>query len=309
MQQIYFVPKYIFLFITFISLGLLTGLTGCTTTSLQNLVVEGPVFQPPVHVAADSTHTFQIHPWVTMTTPDLRTGRIAGHTNVNKDGVYQVDTIKTSTPYTYKETSGANQYGFFGINFSWKLPKTQYGLDMDISLSQTSALSIGGSYAPLNGEPYWQAYGMLSAKGNGVRFDAGVEWQDLTYTANFVHTNHTLFSDNDITFFQIHNLETQINPFLALSLFGTSKTSAVNLFLQTAVVRQTFFYISDSPVASSFLNDSHETHYLYSLSPGLSIHLAENISTVLGVRFIWDVSTESGSTTTFQPLLQFDVGL
>jgi hypothetical protein len=310
MQQIYFVPKYIYSFITFISLGLLTGLTGCTTTNLQNLAVEGPIFQPPVHMAKDSMSAVQLHPWVTMVTPDSRTGRLVGHTNVNSHGVYQVDTIKTTTPYTYQETSGANQYGFFGVNFSWQLPRTQYGLDMDVSISQTASLSIGGSYAPLDGEPYWQAYGMLSAKGHGVRFDVGIEWQDITYTADFVHKDNNWFSsNNNVIFFQIHNQETQINPFVALTLNGTSETSFINLFLQAAVVRQTFFYISDVSAASSFLNDCHETHYLYSLAPGMNIRFAENVSVLVGIRFIWDVSMESKATTTFQPLLQFDIGL
>jgi hypothetical protein len=139
MQQICFVSKHVRSFINLSSIVFIVGLTGCTTTNLQNLAVEGPMFQPPVHLTKDSTRTVQLHPWVTMVTPDSRTGRLAGHTNVNKNGVYQVDTIKTTSPYTFKETPDVNQYGFFGVNFSWKLPKTQYGLDMDISLSQTVA--------------------------------------------------------------------------------------------------------------------------------------------------------------------------
>ena len=170
---------------------------------------------------------------------------------------------------------------------------------------------MGGSYALLDGEPYWQAYGILSNKSHGIRFDVGVEWQKFTYTADFTHNNHQLFNFNEygIDFIQIHSQEAQINPFVALTLNGTSKTSFINLFLQAAVVRQTFFYISDAPPAFSFLNDTHETHYIYSFSPGVSIPLAENVSVILGVRFIWDASMESNTTTTFQPLLQFDIGL
>jgi hypothetical protein len=314
MQQIYYVPKHICSVITVVSIVVIAGLTGCTTTSLQNLAVEGPLFQPPVHLTKDSTRTFQLHPWITMVTPNSKTGRISGHTDVNSDGIYYVDTNKTTTPYTFTEPNNVNDRTFTGTNFSWKHPSMQYGLDIDMHLFGNIGISTGGSYASLNATSYWQAYCMLSTFNHsntetGVRFDLGVEWQNLTYTADFVYTSSGLFSTKDVTFNTIHNNETQINPFLAVTLNGTSPTAIVHLFLQAAVVRQALFYISDAPQSSSYLNDCHEIHYLYSLSPGLSIHLAENISTVIGVRFVWDASMDSPTTTTFQPLLQFDIGL
>jgi len=170
---------------------------------------------------------------------------------------------------------------------------------------------MGGSYALLDGEPYWQAYGILSNKSHGIRFDVGVEWQKFTYTADFTHNNHQLFNFNEygIDFIQIHSQEAQINPFVALTLNGTSKTSFINLFLQAAVVRQTFFYISDAPPAFACFNHTHETHHIYPRSPRVSIPRAETGSVILGVPFIWDASMESNTTTTFQPLLQFDIGL
>jgi hypothetical protein len=315
MQQVCFVTRHIHSIITLSSIISFGGLTGCLTTNLQNLAVEGPIFQPPVHMTQDSMRAIQLHPWITMITPDSRIGVVEGHTKVNSNGIYYVDTIKTTTPYQYQEPLGANKIDYRGNNFSWQLPSAQYGLDLDITISNGTGLSVGGSYASVKNNSYWQAYGMLSAAyrigpESRIRSDAGVEWQNQKYDADFVHTTVArFFGPNDVEFLSIHNAETQVNYFYSFTINSISKTSLINLFLQAAVVRQSLFYISDATGSNAVLNDNHETHYLYSLSPGLSIRLAENVSAILGIRFIWDASMESKTTTTFQPLLQFDIGL
>jgi hypothetical protein len=309
MQQIYFVPKHICSVITVVSIVVIAGLTGCTTTSLQNIAVEGPLFQPPVHITQDSMSSIRLHPWITMVTQESRTGRVPGHTLVTDKGVYQIDTNKNTTPYTYTEPNGVNKFAFHGTNYSWQLPSAQYGLDLDIhSIAQGYGLCFGGCFAPLHDESYWQAYAMFSAitcgKVIAARVDFGVEWQNLTYTADFVHN-----SNNDITFFKIHNQETRVNPFVSFTLNGTTKTSAIHPFLQGSIVKQTLFSITDAPSESSFLNECSEKHMLYSLSPGLSMQLAKDALIIIGIRFIWDGSMDSETTTIFQPLLQFDIGL
>jgi hypothetical protein len=313
MQQICFAPKHIRSFIKLSSIVFMVGLTGCTTTNLQNLAVEGPMFQPPLHLTKDSTRTVQLHPWATMVTPDSRTGRIGGHTQVNSKGIYQVDTNKTTTPYSFTETPNANTYDFYGTNFSWKLPSALYGLDIDILLERNLAISFGGAHSSINGSPYWQAYGMLSSMARGdqssFRFDFGIEWQNLAYTANFVRTTSSFNNPNVVEFLQISRNETQQNYFISGTLNSSSSTSFINLFCQAAAVRQTLYNISDATGTLAVLNNETKTHYLYSLTPGASVRLTASTSLLLGVRFVWDSGTETPATTTFQPLVQLDLGL
>ena len=146
----------------FCSALLAIGFAGCSTTYLQNLTAEGPFFQPPVQMIHDTLCTVTLRPSVSMITPQTAVGRISGHTPVNGSGIFYVDTIKTTTPYQYQEPLGVNTQNFQGNNFSWNLPGVLYGLDLDIPVSSGSALSFGGNYASLNGEPYWQAYGIVS---------------------------------------------------------------------------------------------------------------------------------------------------
>ena len=301
--------------ILFFCSALLTfTLAGCSTTYLQNLTAEGPFFQPPVQMVHDTLQTITLRPSISMITPQSATGRLSGHTQVNGSGVYYVDTIKSTTPYQYQEPLGVNTRNFDGNNFRWNLPGVLYGLDLDIPVSPGSALSFGGNYAHLNGEPYWQAYGMVSlfsinSQHVAVRFDAGAEWQNLNYNIEFVRTTTTLAAYNVVEFDQLQQNQTETNYFVALTLNGTSAASRVHLFLQAAAVRQMLYNISNMTGSQNYLNSEYRIQYLYSLTPGFSVLLADNFSVVLGVRFVWDVSMESASQTLYQPLLQFDMGL
>lgn len=246
--------------------------------------------------------------------PHSRSGNIHGHTKVNTNGIFQVDTIKTTTPYTYTEHAGANIYNFTGTNFSWRLPRMQYGLDLEVRVLNDVALCGGGSYSTMDQNKYWQAYGMVSTlfsspNGSSVRIDAGVELQNIDYRADFVRTDIHLISNNEVTFLQVHQKDSYIDPFFAFTIHGSSSVSPVNLFLQAAVVLQTLYSISNATGIDSVLNGNRETHYLYSLSPGMNIQVCKNLFILTGMRFIWDASMESKTTTTLQPFLQFDVGL
>jgi hypothetical protein len=288
------------------------ALSGCATTYLQNLASEGPFFQPPVQMIHDTLQTITLHPSVSIVTPQTLTGRLAGHTQVNGNGIYEVDTI--NTPIPHYEDSGHNTHDFEGTNFYWNLPSVLYGLALDLPFSSTNSISLGGNYAPLNGEPYWQAYCMISnfsisSRHMAVRFDLGLEWQHLKYDVEFVRTISSLSDPTSVEFTELRQNQTSTNYFIVLTLNSVSQTSRVHLFLQAAGVRQTLFSISNVTGSQSYLNDETQTHYLYSLTPGFSVQLADNFSAVFGVRFVWDVSTESASQTLYQPLLQFDMGL
>lgn len=314
MQQICLVPKHIRSFIKISCLVFMIGLTGCTTTNLQNLAVEGPMFQPPVHLTKDSTRTFQLHPWISWVSPNTRSGRVSGHTMVNSNGVYQVDTIKTTTPYQYQERTGTNDSDFQGTNFQWTLPSNVAGLDMDIALSSSNAISIGGSFASMDSGSYWQAHISIGSMSHwehtSARVDLGVEWQNQKYDADFVHTTVTrLLGPDDVEFLSVHQNQTQVNYFISAMINGSSEKTPVNFFLQAAVVRQSLFYISDETGSNAALNDNSETHYLYSLTPGVSLRIASQLACTFGVRFIWDASTQTPATTTYQPLVQIDWGL
>jgi hypothetical protein len=288
-------------------------LTGCSTTYLQNLTTEGPFFQPPVQMTHDTSQSITLRPSISILSPRTSDGRLSGHTQVNSNGLYYVDTIKTTTPYSYQEPNGVNTYKFGGTNFHWNLPNVLYGLTLDVPFSSDAAVSFGGNYASLNGEPYWQAYGMISVfsisnKYNVVRFDVGAEWQNLKYDAEFVRTTTTFSGYSTVEFAELRQNETQTNYFTALTLNSASDNSRIHLFLQAAAVRQMLFSISDMTGSESYLNSEYRGQFLYSFSTGLSVQLADHLDVVFGVHFVWNVSTET-TRTMIQPLLQFDVGL
>jgi hypothetical protein len=300
----------------FFSALLTFALAGCSPAYLQNLTAEGPFFQPPVQMVHDTLQTITLRPSVSMITPQTLTGRLSGHTRVDGNGVYEIDTINSTTPY-YQEPTGVDVHPFNGNNFSWNMPGVLYGLALDIPVSSGFALSVGGSYASLGGEPYWQTYGMISlfsisSRYIAVRFDAGMEWQNIKYDIEFVRRSTTLFplvgyEDYSVEFDRFLQTETETNYFTALTLNSTFETSPVNLFLQAAAVRQMLF--QNMAGGQGLFSSVYEAQLLFSLTPGFSVRLADKLSVVLGVRFVWDVSTETAPQTMYQPLLQFDMGL
>ncbi|MFC2103665.1 hypothetical protein ACFLSS_04470, partial [Bacteroidota bacterium] len=79
---------------------LLVTFTACTTTQtiyLQDIEVSGPILTTPIHIT-DSTKTpsITISPKFSFNTQKSVNGLVEGHTKINENGIFAVDSIANS---------------------------------------------------------------------------------------------------------------------------------------------------------------------------------------------------------------------
>ena len=100
--------KLTILFLICTQIIILISLTGCTTRQtlfVQNAEVFGPINQTAIHLT-DSTETPAVtfSPWFSYNTQKSMSGHIDGHSLVNENGIFQVDTTYSGSTVTYNET-------------------------------------------------------------------------------------------------------------------------------------------------------------------------------------------------------------
>ena len=160
------------------------------TIYLQDVHVSGPINQPPLHLTVKSdSNKITLSPKIFINTANNLNGQVDGHSKVNSNGTYQMDTIFSGGVRKLRE-SGNNIYDFTGNNFHWAMPDAEVGIDFDIRLSKVIAFIGGLNYSIINQERLTGGslgFGMFAnQKNSGNRFDIGMMWQEMHYNASSV---------------------------------------------------------------------------------------------------------------------------
>ena len=141
-----------------ILLGLLSGCktthiptTTVRTLNLQEAEVSGPINQPPIHITDSiDAPSITVTPRFSYNSQTAIRGEIGGHTLVNEEGIFQVDTFYNYGSFTLKETPGANIHRYSGKNFTWNVASVYAALDLDFRLSRNFGLFLGVNYSEQN---------------------------------------------------------------------------------------------------------------------------------------------------------------
>jgi hypothetical protein len=151
----------------------------CTTTKqtlyLEQAEVTGPISQPPIHLT-DSTDTPSVtfSPKLSYNTENKLTGSVS-----QSSGLYGADTF-----YVPNETS-----------LIWDMTTVYAGLDMDLKVSRSFAISLGINYSSQPNFEVWGGtfgIGLFSYKnGFAFRFDLGLNIQSMRYDAYTIVTTVT----------------------------------------------------------------------------------------------------------------------
>ncbi len=303
---------------------------GCTTVTqtiyIQNVKVDGPINQPPVHVTDNNQNTsMTISPKFYLNTTNTSTASL-NHTNVNRNGNFQVDTVFNSDgTWSYKE-SNTNTYQFNGKNLSWNLPSFYAGLDVDLPMSRS--VSISGSFNFSNQENINLLGGSVGLgfhnqnKYSTMRIDVGLTFQEYWYDAATVVVTETqpVFGDKitTITFFRDTNKNTSVNPYITVTYNSNFEESPVNFYLGLSYFGQTLFdyepsnlnptyYPFTTTTVSTETNNKISTAYL-GINPGIYTKISDNSRIIFGVSILRNLEMENPSNSLFViPMLKFDM--
>lgn len=318
---------YKFILVIFISSVFFTG---CAVVKqsvyLQNVEVDGPINQPPLHITGgQQKHTITFSPKVYINTEKNYTGTAGGHTNVNSSGFFQIDTVISSDGTgSYKESS-ANSFEYRGKNLNWNMPDISVGFQVDAALSNHFAVGGGINYAEIGGSKLINGsvgIGIFTEKkGSAVRFDFGLLFQSMYYNSSSViitTVNPTFGKETtEVSFFRDENKSSSTNFYGSFTYNTTNRNSLINFYLNISYFGQTVLDYEPENLArdvyplSFVTNDvSHGkifTSFL-SLTPGIYSDIPDWGRLSLGVGLLKEISIDNSSSSLFiTPLIQFDM--
>lgn len=326
--------KYLF-FAKMICAFLLLCFTACTTVKtiyLQNVELTGPIVNTPIHIT-DSTKVpaITISPKFSFNTTKHINGYIDGHTNVNQNGVFQVDTILNSDgTITYRESAGANSFGYTGENLTWNFSSINAGLDIDLKFSNNFALFTGISYSSKKGKSTLggnAGIGILSFNnGFATRIDLGINIQSVSYDARnvVVVDNTTIFggSSEYVLFYRDIGEKTHIDPFISLTFNSSVKQWFLNFFLNAGYSMQSIVDFEPSqpdPFYYPFLIFPHSqviiadirgesTAGFFIITPGVYFNFGGSNRIIVGTGIYIETQIERASSNLFiLPMIKVDL--
>ena len=282
--------------------------SGCKTVEetlyLREAVVTGPITPSPIHLTDSSdTPSVTFSPRISYNTKNSFTGDIEQF-----NSYYQLDTI-----FMPSEKS-----------LTWNIATFNAGLDMDIAVSRTFAISLGVNYSSQNnfstigGNVGIGLFGY--SKGSAFRFDMGLQINSMRYDAyTIVHTVETGFfggTEEYVSFFRDVGESTHFDPYFNLTYNTAFKNWLVNFFINAGYSIQTLFsfeprtsYFALGHYTQTDLRGSTTAGFI-NITPGIYFYIGESSRVLLGTRFYIETQINEAESTLFIfPMVQFDFRL
>lgn len=308
------------------------GETKELTLYLQDVKVRGPVTRLPVHITRDPEQgQITVTPNFWIASNQHSTGFLDGHSPVNGSGVFQADTIRRSDNGIYfRDPGNVNTRGFAGKNFSWVSPAGGAGVDVDLGLSRSWALSLGANYSSAAGKGLWgyrAGLGLRQHKGNvGLRLDVGWQWQSLAYESVTLASERTLSSSvATIAFYRDVGVSTTGNAYASLTVNGANPAWSVNPFFQLGISSQslegyqpTVQQFEPWILPPFFLIPGNQLFIVHDLrqefkstkihaTPGVYVQLDENLRLLAGAQLSFEtVITDFSNPVLIIPFMQVE---
>jgi hypothetical protein len=177
-------------------------------------------------------------------------------------------------------------------NLTWQVPDFVFDAGMDIkvwnSLAFFTTLKIDNSHSQLNFAGFDVGVGLIiyPVKNFSARLDLGYTYLSTDMDAKLVRIN----SNSDTSYFNTANNKKTLDPFVSLTMSTAFEDWIVNPFFQASYCRQELFSISSSSYNYSSSNN------LYTLTPGVTYRVNDNILIVIGGSYFMLSDIENASS-------------
>ena len=185
----------------------------------------------------------------------------------------------------------------------------------------------GINYSSTNNRNVWGGNlglsGLLTTGKIGLRLDAGLHIQEISYDAYTVEIIQT--GNNEyVVFYHDIGKSTHWDPFINLSINTVSPNAFINFFLNLGYCQQTlvgftpedkdetyygdykFFYYEGHREIVEDLRGEASASYL-NLTPGVFFRVGKSCRILLGVRFYFDNGLDNATVSSFiLPMMQVD---
>jgi hypothetical protein len=278
----------------------------CTTVKetlyLREAKVSGPIMPAPIHLT-DSTDT----PSIT----------ISPRFSYNTNNKLVVET-KEWVPPSYVQDSIPSTPGLI-----WDMATINAGVDMDLALSRSFALSFGVNYSSqdnFNSIGGNFGIGLFSYKeGTAIRFDVGLQIHSMRYDAfTIVHgvvEDYWGGSEEYTVYYHDIGESTHLDPYLNLTFNTAFKSWPVNMFINAGYVVQTLFAFNPKTTHEHYgLTEYYRTDKrgektagFLNITPGIYFYLGDSNRVLIGSRIYIETQIEGAEPNLFiLPMIQFD---
>jgi hypothetical protein len=304
---------------------LIQGCVSVTDTLyLQDVEVFGPISQPPV-AFMNSDKKICISPKIYLNGTKRIKGQVTGHSKVNSDGVFAFDSsFDDSGNLYFREKRGENRFDYEGENLTWNIPDYMIGFDIDYYMAPKLILTAGLSISEVDQKNLygWKVgIGFGGFEGDfGLRFDAGLIWQEYAYNAETVVIRETSSwfeeAKNEVFFYSDKGNTTNLNHYFSLILHYADNEAIANPFISVA---RSFQKILDYEPQYSEKSNIPFTNYrnedlrggagvsYWIITPGSSFFITENIKFIVSAKYFFAGNIDNVSRKNFViPTLQFD---
>jgi hypothetical protein len=280
---------------------LIVVLPGCVVHeqfTFNEVDLTGPVSQTPINVTVDpKPGTVQLMPRFAVNTEQVVKGSLVPSPALSAHGQ----------------------------NAMWEIPRTEYGLDLQFTVTKHFGFLIGGTFASAGEDQFSDVrlgVALFSVKNNlGVRLDAGVQFNSVNYRSRSTVTtdvDYWVFGQGRyISNFDDRGSERSAGPYFALTLNTAYRESPVSGFVHAGVAWQPL--LNYSPIDPDTLVGPGD-HYaptwniksttaVLCFAGGVAIELGGGHRVLIGARGYQPLELDSlEPAPILQPFLQFVIG-
>lgn len=297
-----------------------------TTIHLQEATVSGPINQAPIHLTKETdTPSFTVSPRFSYTNSQQVNTYVSGHTPVNSEGIFQVDTVfHIDGSISFNQDREANIYEYNGENLTWNVASINAGIDFDARFTKSFAAFCGVNYSSVNNRSIWGGNiglsGLLTTGKIGLRLDAGLHIQEIAYDAYTVE----IVNYEYVFFYHDLGKSGHLDPFINLTINSASPNAFINFFLNVGYSQQTIVGFTPQDKDETYYSDynlfSYERHreivedlrgeatvgYL-NLTPGVFFRVGKSSRILIGARFFFANGLDKSDVSSFiLPMMQVD---
>jgi len=307
---------------------ILASLCGCTVTRtiyLQDVVVNGPVSQPPLNITDERNSNFTVSPRIFVHTKSSVLANNGGHSPVDSRGVFIIDTAFNSDGTIKFRSSPKNSNFYKGDNLRWNIPDFTAGIDLNYKFSDHFAISAGFDYSTEDRKSFTGGYSGIGffnyENRSAIRLDIGVKWQTLSYDALTVieYQYDSIFGSGDKEIFFYHDIGkfTSTDPYIALT-YNTAGNSPLNFYLGAGYFTQSLTDFQPSSwneeyhpfgviILTQDFREETTAGFLY-INPGVYFNIGETGRLIIGSRILFETQIEeSDNSVLVIPQIKFDL--
>lgn len=328
--------KKFMVYLSFQVICSISFLSGCApyenvseTIYMQDAKIDAPLFQIPIFLStSDTSSIMEVIPRIFLGRNKSALIKAGSSTRVNRDGIFQVDTIFENGYYYYRPAEGVNVYSPKKYNCLINSTIYSLGLDANLSFSKLIVISGGFSYSQVN---YHGLMGYRAGIGfknyeapYGIRFDAGLFWQETYYDVStiVVTTTKEWFGGTTTSagFFRDEGTHNNSGYYLNMDITFNDEYFPLGGFLNFGFHKQTLldvepsnydknYYYDDTliPIFGTYsrqdMRQSVDASF-FNFTPGLMFEYFPSARIIGGARFIFEIGDQKSVGKLISPFLQ-----